>query len=86
LERPAEVSSGPQKSVANPPPGTDSVRVSDQAAAIGELTAKADQLPEIRQEKVERLRTEVQSGNYRPPAAEIADALLKDGAKSTVEI
>jgi flagellar biosynthesis anti-sigma factor FlgM len=57
---------------------SDSISVSDQAAAIGELTAKVEQLPDVRQERVDQLRILVQKGDYNPPASDIADALLKD--------
>lgn len=56
----------------------DSISVSDRAAAIGELAAKIDQLPDVRQERIDQLRTLVQKGEYNPLASDIADALLKD--------
>jgi flagellar biosynthesis anti-sigma factor FlgM len=57
---------------------SDSVQVSARATEIGELTAKAEQLPEVRTERVAELRAQVQSGNYNPPAADIAAAMIKD--------
>lgn len=56
----------------------DSVNVSARATEIGALTAKAEQLPEVRAERVAELKAKVDSGDYNPPAADIANALLKD--------
>jgi negative regulator of flagellin synthesis FlgM len=58
--------------------GGDVISVSDEAAAIGRLAERAAQLPEIRQEKVDRLREQIRAGAYRPTAQEIADAILRD--------
>jgi flagellar biosynthesis anti-sigma factor FlgM len=67
-------------------PAADSISVSGRAAEIGELTNKTSQLPEIREERVEQLRAQVQSGNYRPSAEDIADALLKESQSSTTPV
>lgn len=56
----------------------DSVSVSARASEIGALTAKTEQLPDVRAERVAELKAKVDSGDYNPPAAAIADALLKD--------
>lgn len=57
---------------------SDSVQVSPRATEIGELTAKVEQLPDIRADRVAELRAQVQSGNYQPSASDIAAAILKD--------
>ncbi|HWQ35107.1 MAG TPA: flagellar biosynthesis anti-sigma factor FlgM [Blastocatellia bacterium] len=57
--------------------GGDVISVSDEAATIGRLAERAAQLPEIRQEKVDRLREQIRAGAYRPTAQEIADAIIK---------
>lgn len=72
----------PQTTTSSAQPATDSISVSGRAAEIGEVTNKTLQLPEIREERVEQLRAQVQSGNYRPSAANIADALVKETQKS----
>lgn len=77
-ERLNEGGATPQPAQAGVQPAADSISVSGRAAEIGELTNKTSQLPEIREERVEQLRAQVQSGNYRPSAEDIADALLKD--------
>jgi negative regulator of flagellin synthesis FlgM len=56
----------------------DKVSVSERAATAERLTARANQLPDVRQEKVEALREQIQSGSYKPSASDIADAVLKD--------
>lgn len=82
-ERLTEGGAVPQTTTAGAQPAADSISVSGRAAEIGELTNKTLQLPEIREERVEQLRAQVQSGNYRPSAENIADALLKETEKSS---
>jgi flagellar biosynthesis anti-sigma factor FlgM len=60
-------------------PAKDEIRVSPRAAQLGKLTERVLQAPDVRAERVEQLRAQVQSGSYNPPAAAIADAMLKDG-------
>ncbi len=55
----------------------DVIKVSDRATAIRSLVDQASQLPEVRTERVEQLRLQLQSGTYNPEAGVIADALLK---------
>jgi len=61
----------------------DSVKVSERASAIGELTAKASDLPDIRQDRVAELRARVESGDYQPSADDIAAALAREAQASS---
>lgn len=56
----------------------DRVNVSERAATINRLAARASELPDVRQEKVEALRERIESGSYNPSADDIAEAILKD--------
>src|SRR5881275_2770905 len=56
----------------------DKVSVSERAETIERLTARATELPDVRQEKVEAMRERLQSGSYNPSANDIAGAILKD--------
>lgn len=82
-ERVSDANATPQKVITNSSRTTDSINVSGRATAVGELTARVEQLPEVRQERIEQLRTLVQSGDYHPAAADIADAMLKEEKGST---
>ena len=85
-ERLTEGSSVPPAGSAGVQPAADSISVSGRAAEIGELSNKTALLPEIREERVEQLRTQVQSGNYRPSAEDIADALFKETQHSNTPV
>lgn len=85
-ERQTEGNTNLQKASNSSTNRSDSISVSDRAAAIGELTAKVDQLPEVREGKVERLRLQVENGSFRPPASEIAAAVIKDETKPITEV
>ena len=54
------------------------ISVSELAAQVGKLVDKVKDAPEIRQERVEALRRQIETGEYNPPATEIADAILKN--------
>jgi flagellar biosynthesis anti-sigma factor FlgM len=54
------------------------ISVSNRAAQVGRLVEKVKDAPDIRHEQVEALRRKIETGEYNPPAAEIADAILKD--------
>lgn len=56
----------------------DKINVSDRAANVGKMIEKLNDLPDVRQEKVEALRQKIESGEYKPSAEQIADAILKD--------
>lgn len=84
-ERQAEVKSAehlpvrPEKS--SEPVGKDRVNVSDKAAEVGKLVGKIQDLPEVRTDKVEEVRARVESGEFDPTPAQIADAILQDESK-----
>lgn len=56
----------------------DKINVSDRAANVGKMIEKLNDLPDVRQEKVEALRQKIEAGEYKPSADAIADAILKD--------
>lgn len=77
-DRTADLNASPQASASAPQQKTDSVRLSNLGSAIGELTARTEQLPDVRQERIDQLRGQIQSGQYNPSSEDIADAILKD--------
>lgn len=56
----------------------DTVTVSGRASEASRITSLASELPDIRAERVAELRQRVESGQYNPPAADIAGAILRD--------
>lgn len=67
---PAEVSTKPERH--------DTLRVSDRAAIVSRLVEQTNALPDVRRERVEALRRQVAQGEYNPPAADIAAAILRE--------
>lgn len=67
---PAEVTAKPDRQ--------DTLRVSDRAAIVSRLVEETNALPDVRRERVEALRNQVAQGEYNPPAADIAAALLRE--------
>ncbi len=59
-------------------PRTGGVRVSSRAEDVARLVVRAGLLGEIRQDRVEPLRQQIQAGVYKVPATEIAEAILLD--------
>lgn len=67
---PAEASTKPERH--------DTLRVSDRAAMFSRLVEQTNALPDVRRERVEALRSQVTQGEYNPPAADIAAAILRE--------
>jgi negative regulator of flagellin synthesis FlgM len=57
---------------------TDRVEVSSQARVRGVALAKALETPEIRAEKVNRLREQVRDGTFQPDLRKTAENLVKE--------
>jgi negative regulator of flagellin synthesis FlgM len=58
---------------------TDTVVISDAAKRIQEVRSQLDAVPEVDEEKVARLRKEIEAGTYQPGADEIAGKMIKEG-------
>lgn len=56
----------------------DQTTFSTDAVEVKSLVAKALQLPEVRQEKVDALRQAIRNGEYEVEPSKIADALIKE--------
>ena len=56
----------------------DTTSFSTDSVAVSDLTAKALQTPEVRQDKVNSLRQAVQNGSYKVDPQAVADAMLKE--------
>lgn len=64
------------KEAARPTKG-DGVELSREAKQVLALKDKVAQAPEVRQQRIEELRRQIESGTYRPDARQIADKMLK---------
>lgn len=56
----------------------DQINVSDRAASIQQIVDKISNIPQVRQDRVEALREQVQSGSFNPSSEDIADAILRE--------
>lgn len=56
----------------------DQVILSETAEALGAARQALAKVPDVRQEKIDELRRQVQAGTYRPPAEQIADKILAE--------
>jgi len=57
---------------------TDEAHFSSEHQTVQKLEAEAGKLPDVRRDKVEALRSAVESGRYRPSAEQIAGAMLEE--------
>ena len=57
---------------------TDTVNISDAAKEIQEVRKELDNIPEVRTEKVEQLKNQIENGTYEIKSEEIAEKMLKD--------
>jgi len=74
VDRPAAPQAGGPVSVAA---GADKVDVSDKVRQAGAIHTRLLEAPEVRAELVERLRSQIESGNYKPDVRQVAERLLK---------
>lgn len=58
--------------------GHDTVQVSPRFVEVQQLTAKLQNVPEIRSDRVASLKAQIQKGAYKPDPSEVADAMLGD--------
>lgn len=73
LEKSAEARSASARSAA---PGAAQAEFSEAGITVSSIAATALSAPEIRQEKVQALQSQVQRGNYHIAPAQIAASLL----------
>jgi negative regulator of flagellin synthesis FlgM len=56
----------------------DTVELSDTAQKIQEAKKQLESIPDVREEKVARLKEQIENGTYEIDAEKIADKMLKD--------
>ncbi|SHF34891.1 flagellar biosynthesis anti-sigma factor FlgM [Desulforamulus putei] len=59
-------------------PAGDSVQLSDEARFKKEIETALKNLPEMREDLVNRIKRDIQAGAYKPDADKIADGILKE--------
>ena len=57
----------------------DTVVLSDAAKRVQEARRQLDDIPEVREEKVSQLRSQIQNGTYEINADKIAGKMIKEG-------
>ena len=57
---------------------TDTVNISDAAKEIQEVRKELDNIPDVRADKVEQLKNQIENGTYEIKSEEIAEKMLKD--------
>ncbi len=56
----------------------DTVQLSSSTAAVRQLLTQLDQVPEIRQERVSSLRSQIQSGQFQHSNEQVAGAIVNE--------
>ena len=82
LDRSSSATSGPKtQDMTNRPAASaeDVTQLSTGSAAVQTLRAQLDQVPEVRQQKVDSLRQAIAQGSYQLYPQQIATAMLADG-------
>ncbi|ABO50948.1 putative anti-sigma-28 factor, FlgM [Desulforamulus reducens MI-1] len=59
-------------------PAADSVQLSHEAKFKKEIENTLKELPEVREDIVNKLKKEIQAGTYKPDAHKIADGILQE--------
>ena len=58
--------------------GTEQIAISSKAKDIQKATEAVNTAPDIRIEKVERIKEQISSGNYHVPSDKLAEKVLKN--------
>jgi len=58
--------------------GEDTFSLSSAHGEVQTLSANLANVPEVRSQRVSALQQRVQSGNYKPDSAKVADAIIAD--------
>lgn len=67
-----------EKAVNNPLAVSDQINVSDRASSIQQMVDKISSIPDVRQDRINALRQQIQTGSYNPSSNKIADAILRE--------
>lgn len=76
---PVQYTAGIGSQGVSPSSESDELSLSPAAAELQELREEYEQIPEVREELVEKLRKQIQSGQYRVRDEAVADKLLENG-------
>lgn len=56
---------------------SDSVSISKTGEQMKGFRTELDKVSDVRAERIESIKSRINSGNYNPPSSEIADAMIK---------
>ena len=77
----ADARSGAARPAAQPPAAgqlNDTVQLSSSTTTVRQLLTQLEQVPEIRQEKVSSLRSQIQSGQFQRSNEQVAGAMVNE--------
>jgi negative regulator of flagellin synthesis FlgM len=60
------------------PTQADRVNISDRSKEIADIMAAANQLPDVRTDKVQQIKQSIEAGTYTVDPSKIAASILKD--------
>lgn len=64
--------------------GEDTVSISSAHQEVQSLTASLANVPEVRTDRVNSLRSQIQQGQYQPSSQKVADAIVQEHGKVNV--
>jgi len=76
LQQPQQPSRAQESSDEAPQPSSDRIELSVQGLQIQHLNELIQSTPDVRESKVEQIRSAIQSGTYNVKAEKIADKIL----------
>lgn len=70
---------------ASPASDGDTVSLSSAHGAVQTLAASLENVPEIRTERVNGLRAQVDQGQYQPSSQKVADAIIREYTRVSLQ-
>jgi flagellar biosynthesis anti-sigma factor FlgM len=68
----------PQKSGAGASPGGDTLQISQEGKALQTFKAVLKDIPLVREELVEDIKSRINKGAYKPDAGKIAEGIIRE--------
>jgi len=61
-----------------PAPGQDRAEISPLGRELQTYRARLREMPEVRQDRVEDIKTRIKNGTYKPDAGKIAEGIIRE--------
>ena len=77
VQKPASTDQKDQAAAVKKPASGDRVNISDRSKELADIMAAVNQVPEVRDQKVQEIKKSVEAGTYTVDPRRVAESILK---------